>query len=184
GADVTAEVKQDIRRRVLVGDGGPPEIGDFSGRGDLRSWIRIMAVRQALRRQRRARREVSLEDDRLLQHVVGAGSPESDHLKGSYRQEFQRAFAAALRALPDRERTLLRQHYIDALTIDELGGLYRVHRSTAARLLVRARQVLRDATRARMMAQLEVRPEDLDSIMRMIRSQMEITLRGLLRRQR
>jgi RNA polymerase sigma-70 factor (ECF subfamily) len=184
GADMTAEVKQDIRRRVLVGEGGPPQIVGFSGRGDLRSWVRVMAVRQAVRRQGRARREVSLDDDRLLQHLVAPGSPESDHLKGSYRQEFKRAFDAALRALPDRERTLLRQHYIDALTIDELGGLYRVHRATAARLLVRARVALREATRARMMAQLEIPPDDLDSIMRMIRSQMEISLRGLMRRQR
>src|SRR4051812_38214536 len=61
--DVIAEVKQEIRYRVLVGGGGHAEIVDFSGRGDLRRWICVMATRQALRRQIRARREMATEDD-------------------------------------------------------------------------------------------------------------------------
>ncbi len=183
-ADLTAEVKQDIRSRVLVGDGGPAAIVEFSGRGDLRGWVRVMAVRQALRLQYRARREVSVDDDELLQRIVVPGNPELDHAKVIYRQEFKRAFEGALRALPDRERTLLRQHHIDGLTIDELGTLYRVHRSTAARLLVGARLLVLEATRARMMSQLDVPRQDLDSIMRMIRSQIEISLDGLRRGRR
>ena len=183
-ADASAEIKQDIRRRVLVGDGGPAQIVDFSGRGDLRSWVRVMAVRQALRRQHRARREVPLDDDELLQHRVVPGDPASEHLKAAYRLEFRRAFEEALQALPDRERTLLRQHYLDGLTIDELGDLCRMHRATAARLLGRARLALLEATRKRLMSRLDVPAEELDSIMRMIRSQIEVTLRGLLRKRR
>ena len=180
-ADASAEVKQEIRRRVLVGDGRRPEIVDFSGRGDLRSWVRVMAVRQALRRQERARRDIAVEDDELLERIVAPENPELDYAKGMYREEFKRAFEAALKALPDRERTLLRQHYIDGLTIDEIGRLYRVHRSTAARLLVRARTRVLEATRAQMMCQLDVQSKDLDSIMRMIRSQIDISLHVLQR---
>jgi RNA polymerase sigma-70 factor (ECF subfamily) len=180
-ADASAEVKQEIRRRVLVGDGRRPEIVDFSGRGDLRSWVRVMAVRQALRRQERARRDIAVEDDELLERIVAPENPELDYAKGMYREEFKRAFEAALKALPDRERTLLRQHYIDGLTIDEIGHLYRVHRSTAARLLVRARTRVLAATRAQMMCQLDVQSKDLDSIMRMIRSQIDISLHVLQR---
>lgn len=183
-ADASAEVKQEIRRRVLVGDGRQPEIVDFSGRGDLRGWVRVMAVRQALRRQERARRDVAVEDDELLERIVAPGNPELDYAKGMYREEFKRAFEAALKGLPDRERTLLRQHYIDGLTIDEIGRLYRVHRSTAARLLVRARTRVLEATRAQMMCQLDVQSKDLDSIMRMIRSQIDISLHVLQRGRR
>jgi RNA polymerase sigma-70 factor (ECF subfamily) len=147
----------------------------------LRAWVRVMAVRQALRRLGRARRDVSVEDDELMQRIVAPGNPELDYAKGIYQQEFKQAFEGALRDLPDRERTVLRQHYIDGLTIDELGHLYRVHRSTAARLLVRARTAVLEATRARMMCQLDVRSQDLDSIMRMIRSQIDISLRDLQR---
>jgi RNA polymerase sigma-70 factor (ECF subfamily) len=183
-ADVTAEIKQDIRASVLVGAAGQAEIVDFSGRGDLRGWVRVMAVHRAFRRQCRARREVPAEDDELLQRLVVPGNPELDYAKKLYRQEFTQAFEGALRALPDRERTLLRQHYVDGLTIDELGKLYRMHRSTAARLVVRARGLVLEATRAQMMSRLEVHSQDLDSIIRMIRSQLDISLLGLRRGRR
>jgi RNA polymerase sigma-70 factor (ECF subfamily) len=182
-AAAIADVKQDIRSRVLIGDGRPPQIVDFAGYGDLRGWVRVMAIRRALQRQGRAHRELPLEDDRLADQLVGS-SPESDYAKRIYRQEFNGAFERALQELPDRERTLLSQHYIDGLTIDELGTLYRVHRSTAARLVDRARFLVLEATRAQMMSRLDVQSQDLDSIIRMIRSQIEISLDGLRRRRK
>jgi len=181
GADASADVKQEIRARLLAGDGGRARIRDFSGRGDLRGWVRVIAVRLALQHQLWARRETPLEEDERLLQLAAPDNHGSDHRTRIYRQEFKRAFEAALRLLPDRMRTLLRQHYVDALSIDEIGVLYRVHRSTAARLLARSRLLLLEATRARMMSRLGVQPPDLDSIMRMIRSQLEISLRVLLR---
>src|SRR6185295_5822649 len=68
--DVIAEVKQEIRYRVLVGDGGRAEIIDFGGRGDLRGWVRVMATRQALKRQCHARREQAVEDEELWQQMA------------------------------------------------------------------------------------------------------------------
>jgi RNA polymerase sigma-70 factor (ECF subfamily) len=183
-SDLIADVKQELRHRLLVGDGQQPKIIDFGGRGDLRGWVRVMAVRHALLRLSRTRRERSLDGDELLEDLVGTSCPELDHVKRRYRKEFKRAFEGALRELPDRELTVLRQHYIDGLTLDELCALYRVHRSTAARMLVRARVLVLEGTRARMMSQLRVQPHDLDSIMRMIQSQLEVSLRGALRRRR
>ena len=179
--DVIAEVKQIIRSQVLVGDRARAEIVDFCGRGDLRGWIRVMAVRHAFRHNSRARREMAVENDELIQRMVAPENPELDYAKGFYRQQFKRAFEDALQALPDREQTLLRQHYIDGSTLEELATLYRVHRSTAARLLSRARTMVLEATRDRLISQLEVPSQDLDSILRMIWSQIEITLRGLRR---
>jgi RNA polymerase sigma-70 factor, ECF subfamily len=183
-ADVIADVKQEIRNLVLIGDGKAPKIIEFAGRGDLRSWVRVMAVRWALQRQSRARREQPVDDDRLLDRLVGSSNPELDHAKGLYRREFKRAFDEALRTLPARDLVLLRQHHVDGLTIDELAALYRVHRSTAARLLARARLRMFEATRAHMMAQLRVQPHEFDSILRMIRSNIEISLCGALRRRK
>jgi RNA polymerase sigma-70 factor (ECF subfamily) len=182
--DMVAEVKQEIRRRVLVGDGDRAEIVDFSGRGDLRGWVRVMATRQALRRQDRARREMATEDDELWQHLVSAEPAMFDHVKEFYRREFKRAFEAALRALPHREKTLLRQHYLDGATLDELAVLYRVHRATAARILGRARDMVLAATRERLMSELDVPSPELDSILRMIWSRIEFSLRALRRGRR
>ena len=181
--DTIAEVKQEIRCRVLVGDDGHAEILNFSGRGELRGWVRVMATRRALRRQGRAR-ELAAVDNELRQHLVSSEQPEVDCSKEVYRHKFKHAFEAALQALPHRERTLLRQHYVDGATLDELAVLYRVHRATIARLLSRAREMVLAATRDQMMSQLEVPSQELDSILRMIRSRIEISLRALRRGRR
>jgi RNA polymerase sigma-70 factor (ECF subfamily) len=173
--DMVAEVKQEIRHRVLVGDGDHAEIVDFSGRGDLRGWVRVMATRQALR---------ATEDDELGQHLVSVEPPMFDHVKEFYRREFKGAFETALRALPHREKTLLRQHYIDGATLDELAVLYRVHRATAARVLGRAREMVLASTRDRLMSELDVPSQELDSILRMIWSRIEFSLRALRRGRR
>lgn len=181
-ADAIAEVKQRIRCRVLLADHGPPRILEYRGRGALRAWVRVIAVREALRKIRRSDREIEIEDVDKLQAFVTASALE--HEKQSYRRVFSEALDRALRALPSRDRTMLRQHVLDGMTIDQLGALYRVHRTTAARTLDRARRFLFAATRAHMRAALDVSSAELNSILRLIRSRLDISLRGLRRRER
>ena len=187
-SDLAAEVKQRVREYLLVGNASPPGIEGFSGRGDLRSWVRIIAVREAInlvrQLQRRSRRETAIDDDSLLHEYVTPGDPELEHIKARYVEEFKQAFSAALRGLPARDQTWLRQHVIDGLSIDQLGALYRVHRATAARNLQRARRAVLMATRERMASRLQVGSSELDSILRLIRSRLQVTLRWLIRRRR
>ncbi|HEY0986673.1 MAG TPA: sigma-70 family RNA polymerase sigma factor [Kofleriaceae bacterium] len=187
-SDLAAEVKQRVREYLLVGNASPPGIESFSGRGDLRSWVRIIAVREAINMvrqlQRRSRRETAIDDDSLLQGYVTPGDAELEHMKARYVEEFKQAFSAALRGLPARDQIWLRQHVIDGLSIDQLGALYRVHRATAARNLQRARRAVLMATRERMASRLQVGSSELDSILRMIRSRLQVTLRWLIRRRR
>lgn len=183
-SDLVVEVKQRVRERALVSDAGPPRIERFSGRGDLRSWVRVMAAREAIDLLRRSRRETSVDDDALLHSLLTSADTELEHAKARYVKEFKQAFSAALRELPARDQTLLRQHVIDGLTIDQLGALYGVHRATAARNLERARQAVLAGTRRRLGAVLQVRTTELDSILRLIRSRVEVTLRWLVRRRR
>jgi len=183
-SDFAAEVKQHVRQRALVRDSGPPRIASFSGRGDLRGWVRVMATRESIVLARRTHREQPIDDEELLQAFVTPGNTELDEAKRQYRDEFKRAFDTALRSLPAREQTMLRQHVLDGLTIDQLGALYHVHRATAARNLERARQAVLAATRDQMMGKLRVRSSELDSILRLIRSKLEVSLRGLGRARR
>jgi RNA polymerase sigma-70 factor (ECF subfamily) len=182
--DVVAEVKQELRRRLLVSDGRPPEICDFAGRGNLRGWVRTRAVHAAISMARKARKETSLDENAQLEALLVPSNPELEQLKVGYREAFARAFETALAGLDERERMILRQHVIDGLTIDELGRFYRVHRATAARMLERARQSLLMGTRAQLGERLRARPSELDSILRLIRSRISVSLRGLMRRRR
>jgi RNA polymerase sigma-70 factor, ECF subfamily len=181
-ADAIAEVKQLIRCRVLLADKGPPRILEYRGRGALRAWVRVIAVREALRRIQRSDREIEIDDVDKLQAFVTASGLERE--KQSYRKVFSEALDRALRALPNRDRTMLRQHVLDGMTIDQLGALYRIHRTTAARTLDRARRFLFASTRAHMRAVLDVSSTELNSILRLIRSRLDVSLRGLRRRQR
>lgn len=183
-SDLAAEVKQRVRERVLVGNAGPPRIDGFSGRGDLRGWVRVLAVREAIGVVRRSHRETSIDDDAQLHAFVTLGDPGVEQLKACYVEEFKQAFSAALRGLSPRDQTLLCQHVIDGMTIDQLGVLYRMHRATAARNLQRVRREVLVAIRTRLASRLEVRPSQVDSILRLVRSRLDVTLRWLARRRR
>ena len=180
-ADTTAEVKQRLRTSLLVADGGPPGIVQFAGRGNLRGWVRVIAVREAMALTERDRRLEPLGDDVLAETLLPDSDPELAHLKRFYRAEFRASFAHALGALEDRERLLLRQQLTDGLTVEELGAIHRVHTATAARWLVRARQRVLELTLAQLRQRLAVGHAELDSIMRLIRSQLDVSMGPLAR---
>jgi RNA polymerase sigma-70 factor (ECF subfamily) len=182
--DVVNEVKQRLRRALLVAENGPPRIVGFAGRGALRGWIRVMAVHEALGIVQHARHDVAAEEDRLVDLACAGATPEIDYFKRMYRREFEIAFREAIQTLTDRERTLLRQHFLDGVSVNELSRLYRVHRATAGRWLERARDALLSTTRAHLMDRLDVPRAEVESILRLVLSQLEINLRPLFQRPR
>jgi RNA polymerase sigma-70 factor (ECF subfamily) len=177
------EVKQTLRVQLFVASGGseqnPPLVANYSGRGSLRNWLRIIAVRTAGKLMDQGRREVLLTDSVLDGLAPADQDPELDFLKRTYRGEFRAAFQAALQSLSPRERNLLGHHFVDRLNIDEIGALYSVHRATAARWLVKAREALLGHTRAELMRRIEIDRVEYDSIMRLIESQLPVSFPAL-----
>jgi RNA polymerase sigma-70 factor, ECF subfamily len=175
------EIKQLVRQRLFVAaDGGSPRIAEYSGRSGLRRWVRSVAVRTGLNFLRQGRRELLVEDDRVLDGVAATEDPEIAYMKEKYRREFREAFLAALDRLQPRQQGLLRYHYVDGLNIDEIGTIYRVHRVTAYRWLEKARDDLVRATGEILQAKLRVGDTEFDSILRMIRSQLHVSLQRYL----
>jgi RNA polymerase sigma-70 factor (ECF subfamily) len=112
--------------------------------------------------------------------IAGPGNPELSLAVRRDVEEFKDAFAEAVTAIPDKERAILRLHFVDGLTIDEIGVVYRVHRATAARWLGRARTTLLGEIRRRLAARLGATDSELDSVMRGVRSQLDISLCNFL----
>ena len=183
-ADTIREVKQRLRHTLLVAESGPPRLAGFAGRGELRSWIRVLAVHEALAIARQAERHITADEDRLVELACAGASPELEYCKRVYRREFELAFREAVQSLSDRERILVRQHFLDGVSVHDLGRLYRVHRATAGRWLERARDAILAATRARLMERLDVPPAELESILRLVLSRLEISLRPIFRQRR
>jgi RNA polymerase sigma-70 factor (ECF subfamily) len=173
------EVKQMVRRLLLVADGRPPRIVDYAGRGDLRGFVRVTAVREALHIFRRGRPELELDD--TLGARAASDDPELAYLKDLYRAEFKIAFREAMGSLSDRQRNLIAQHFLDRLTLEQMAALYRVHRATVVRWLAAAREALLRGTHRAMTSRLKVRPAELDSILRLIDSQLDVSIPPALR---
>jgi RNA polymerase sigma-70 factor (ECF subfamily) len=184
GDDHAEDALQVVRTKLFVGDGsrdGTPKIADYRGRGSLAGWVRVVAVRTALTLRRGARRAERREanDDALLD-VPGALDVELDHLKTRYRGELQAALRRALSSLTARERNLLRMHFIEGLSVDDLGALHRVHRATAARWIVSIRERLFDAIREDLTHRLGIDRSEFDSLVALVRSQLDVSLHRFL----
>jgi RNA polymerase sigma-70 factor (ECF subfamily) len=177
------DVKQLVRQRLFVGGGtagqptGPGKIAEYGGRGDLRRWVRSVAVRTCLNELRKGRREILVDDEQLIaQHAIATDDPEIEYMKRTYAHEFRAAFGEALGLLGARDQTLLRYHHVDGLNIDEIGAIYRIHRVTAFRWLEKAKDHLVRSTLDILRGRLKLPANELDSVLRMIRSQIHLSL--------
>ncbi len=176
-SDRIEDIKQSLRRLLFVGDTeSAPRIGEYRGAGDLRAWMRITAMRAALKLLRKDRRETSSSDDALLEARAQEDDPELAYMKASYRSAFKAAFQEALESLNERERMLLKQQIVDGLNVDEIGVVYHVHRATAARWVASAREKLLVRTRRTFMLRARISSEECESVMRLVRSQLDISL--------
>jgi RNA polymerase sigma-70 factor (ECF subfamily) len=119
-------------------------------------------------------------DDPVIENVL-ADQPELNYLKQHYRAPVQAAIVAALEALPDRDRVLLRLHLSEGMSIDRLGAMYAVNRATAARWLAAARRTLLQSARAGIQKALRVSDTECDSILKLVRSQLDLSITAHLR---
>lgn len=181
-ADRVDEVVTEVRAKLLVSDGTrPPRIAEFAGRGDLHGWVKAVATRAGLDRLRRDTGADTHAPDARLAEEVSPGDPEMDLMRERYREEFRAAFAAAFATLSSRERNLLRHQFLDQMSVDEVGALYRVHRATAARWIARAREALLEAVTKDLASRLAIDPSELQSVIGLARSGVDLSLSRLLR---
>jgi len=170
-----AEALQLVRTELLAPrDGAAPRIAGYSGRGPLLAWLRSVAVRTGLRLRKSAARYEELDSDRT------PGSLEDDaelaYMKKTYGAAFQRAFRAALAGLAAKDRLLLKQRFRHHLGVEDLGRLHGVNAGTISRWVAAARDALAKGTREAMMSELGVAKDDVSSILRLIDSQIDVTL--------
>jgi RNA polymerase sigma-70 factor, ECF subfamily len=177
--DAIAELQQTLRARLFVGDGDGPAIASYEGRGALRAWVLVSALREAVRAKQRAAREPATDDDALLALADRGETVTPAVDKERYREVFRSAFRGALAELAPRDRNLLRMHLIDGLTIDQIGTVQGVHRATAARWLEHAREAVARGLRRELARHLGTDPFEADELLRWARSRIELTLSGL-----
>jgi RNA polymerase sigma-70 factor, ECF subfamily len=180
GADAARldELRQIVLDVVIVGNTRGPAIAGYAGRSELRGWLRSVAVRVALKAWSRERRDEPLEEWDELGEAIA--DPAILHLKARYADEVAAAFRAAVAALTARQRTLLRLHHLDGLTVDDLARMYTIHRATAARWVAAAREAVFEDTRERLQQRIGLEDSEVVSVVRLVQSQLLESLRRLL----
>jgi len=176
------ELRQIVRHQLFVPDpGAPPRIALYSGRGDLRSWFRVTVSRLILKLHTRAQPELPF-DQNLLVYLLGPEEPTcQDFPKEEYKTEFRRALAESFAGLTPRDRTLLRYAFGEELTVEMIGGLYGVHKSTASRWVTQAHEKLLSAVRAMLVERLGISESEYASVLLGIRDSLELSLERYLK---
>ena len=83
-------------------------------------------------------------------------------------------------SLSPRERTLLKLHTLDGLSLEQIGPLYKKDKSTISRWLAKAQQQLHEVTRAQLVSALALTPHELESVLRAAQSELSLSLSRLL----
>jgi RNA polymerase sigma-70 factor (ECF subfamily) len=179
--DLVAEVRQILVTRCIVGEAGsPPALNAYSGTGSLEGWLRATAVREALALNKKSERTTD-----GFEAALEARTPWADReislLKQIYREPVSRAFASACSEIGPEERALLRLHYVDGVTTASLANMYGISRATLIRRLAAARSALLDRVKDALKRASGVAEQDFDSILRLVKSQVDLRLSIVLK---
>jgi RNA polymerase sigma-70 factor (ECF subfamily) len=71
-------------------------------------------------------------------------------------------------------------HFVDAITLDELARLRKLHRATIARHLAAARRTILDEIRRQLRERLAISTDEFASLIQLVRSKLQISVVPLL----
>ncbi len=179
-ATVAADVEQKLREMLFFPGkgGGAPKITRYGGRGDLGGWLRTVAMRTAFETLDPGR-ELQASDETLAAAPSGGADPELALIKAQYGTRLKEALEEALRSLPEESRRDVRRYYFEGLGVEALAERDGVAISTVSRRLAKARDLLLHATHQLLASRLPGGARELESMLRLAQTQLEIT-RGAL----
>jgi RNA polymerase sigma-70 factor (ECF subfamily) len=173
------EVCQALREKLLHPE--RPRLRAYNGAGSLFNWLRVAAVRQAIDMKRADAPLSRLFAESVSHHLVTDGtSPDLAVLRARYGQALVDAISRGLRKLPRRHRAILRLYLLGGVNIEELGRMYRVHRSTIARWISTAERSVFDGVKSEFRERWGIATNDMVSLARVIRSQLPLSLEDAL----
>jgi RNA polymerase sigma-70 factor (ECF subfamily) len=172
-SDFVDEVRQLLRHRLLMPP--QPRISTYAATGPLLGWLRICAVRLALDSRRGAD---PIAEQILAERLAFHPTAEASEVP-AYHLAFEGAVRSVFAKLEVRDRNLLRMHYLDALTLDELAALNDVHRATVARWLADLRRRIFAEVAGAVKGKLKLSPSEYRSLLAMIESQLHLSVSAL-----
>jgi RNA polymerase sigma-70 factor (ECF subfamily) len=171
------EIHAHLLQRLLMAEGArTAKLAEYSGRGPLDAWLQVVALRVALNLAPPDRREIPLDELLIADDGPATGHPELDFLRARFGGDFRKALQRAIASLSARDRTVLRLSVVDGLNIDAIGRTFSVHRATVARWIAAAREQIVEGTRAALRENLKLGARELDSLLGLADSKLEVSL--------
>jgi RNA polymerase sigma-70 factor (ECF subfamily) len=178
-AGFTNEVKQAVRERILVArDSLLPRIESYNGRGPLGGWLRIVTTRIAADLRRAQRHEGQNPEHPL---PLEQPDPELAYLKQRYGREFERALEEAFGKLTAKDQNLLRLHFLDGLAAPAIAPMYGVSSRTIQRWIGGVQEGILARVRRILGERLKVSPRELDSLLGLVQSQLDISFHRFIK---
>ena len=120
--------------------------------------------------------EADLASQSLAELELAEANLELAYLRERYAKDFKEAFRQALSTLSRRDRTVLRMRFFDGLKYEQIARAYRVNASTVMRWLERQKEVLFKETRRHLAHKLALTSSELDSLLKVLRSEIDVSL--------
>lgn len=169
-----------MARLLLPDDERPARLSLYRGTGALGGFVQVTAARLAINASDRPSNVVEPEEKLFQRLTAPELSPESDLDQQRAKAHLRAAFAGAAGQLSARERNILFYSLCEGLSIDVLGRMYGVHRSTAARWVQDARDRLVKGTREELARRLGLSDHGVDSFMNGAMSRLELSVARFL----
>ena len=181
-ASVIDEVCQLMRIHLLVGTREMgPQLASYKGQGPLETWLRVSAVRMALKLSPST---AEFSEENVLESLAALPapdpSPEFELIRSRYQREFLLALRDAFKSLSPDQRHLLRLHFGEGLSTPVLGNLFRKNQSTIWRRLQDARNAVYEETKRLLRERLGLSSKDFMSLLLMLDSQLNLSLSQVL----
>lgn len=171
------EALQTLRQKLLLGES--PRLQTYQSTGHLRAWLQVVGVRvcQDLARQRGARwaRESALRDDWPVNSTAVDVAAEREELDAL----FVEALREVIRGLPARERYALRMHVLAGWNVSQIGEALSIHRASAARWIVAAKEKINENVRALLAERLDLDKGELERVLNLFSTKLDIRLSRL-----
>ena len=138
------------------------------------------AGRVILELRKKEHRELYSQLPEILEIAASGTDPELLYLKKLYHKEFKEAFRVAVSQLQPKQRNIINYHLVHRLSIDKIASIYGTHRATAARWINKIRLEIAEGTRDILATKLDLSNKELQSVYKLIRSQLDLSLDTVL----
>jgi RNA polymerase sigma-70 factor (ECF subfamily) len=175
------ELRQRLAETLFVRGRGQRagRIAEYRGQARLSVWVRTCAKRAALRLAKVNNPEVLMTRDALADEIAEVCDQELTLLKDHYGEIFRAELVLALGELQAKDRMLLQLHLVAGLSTTRIAQMYHLNQSSISRQLQRAASATFSLIKQRIHRRLGVDTAELESLLDLARSHIELTLSSI-----